>query len=443
MIFEEISWIRSNLHKFSPMLRQLALDWYRPFRFTPCFFQKYLKGMRKKFRKVPVIVQVRPKQDAVGADSIGDLIDDLLAIYDVIAKMTGCKIRVPLPLIHSFTARVDAKTLERLISLDEVVKVWYDDQVKSILDVAVPVTKAPALWQRNTTGKGIGVAIIDTGIHPHKDLEGRIVGFKDFVGKKTSAYDDNGHGTHVAGDIGSDGSKSEGRYQGAAPASNLIGVKVLNQFGSGALSTVIQGIEWCIRQKEALGIRVMNLSLGSKATQSYADDPVCQAVEKAWEQGIVVCVAAGNEGPQAGTIASPGIDPKAITVGAIDDKNTNEFGKYEVAGFSSRGPTVDGFLKPDLVSPGTNLISLRSPNSAIDRQNKSARVGKDYISLSGTSMATPVCAGIVALLLEQNPGLSPDRVKEVLMATAKPLEGQSETVQGKGLIDAEAAIKAL
>jgi len=320
-------------------------------------------------------------------------------------------------------------------------KVWVDGTVKAILDVASSAVKTSEVWERNISGKGIGVAVVDTGIYPHPDLSGRIIGFKDFVGTKTAAYDDNGHGTHVAGDIASDGSKSNSLYKGSAPGANVIGVKVLNSLGSGSLSTVIKGIQWCIDNRDSYGIKVINMSLGSTASQAYVDDPVCQAVEKAWESGIVVCVAAGNEGPEPRTIASPGIDPVILTIGAIDDKNSLNFSHYEVASYSSRGPTIDNLIKPDVVCTGTNIISLRSPNSTIDKQSKNSRVGNDYISLSGTSMATPVCAGIVALLLEANSSLTPVEVKKILMENTRPIPNVIDNFQGTGLVDADEAIK--
>jgi serine protease AprX len=428
MIFQEVSWIRSNVDKFCPSLKKQALEWYRPFRRVPCFLQKGLKSIRQHFKKVPIIVKIKPEVELTSGIS-------------ALSKVSGCKISRELPIINSFSSKVNAKTLEKLISEEAVERVWLDGTVKAILDYAEPAVKAPAIWNTGITGKGIGVAVIDTGIYPHPDLEGRIIGFKDFVGTKTAPYDDNGHGTHVAGDIASNGSQSNSLYKGTAPEANLIGVKVLNSIGSGTFSAVIQGIQWCIENKERLGIQVINMSLGSTATQSYKDDPVCMAVEKAWNSGIVVCIAAGNEGPQNNTIASPGIDPYVITVGAIDDKNSTNFADFSIASFSSRGPTIDNIVKPDLLCPGTNIISLRSPNSTIDKQYKNARVGSHYISLSGTSMATPVCSGLVALMLEAKNTLVPDDVKKALMNKGRLLPGLTNNDQGSGLADIEESIK--
>lgn len=264
------------------------------------------------------------------------------------------------------------------------------------------------------TGDGVNVAVLDTGVHQHPDLDGRIVEFVDLVNQNNDAYDDNGHGTHCAGDVAGNGAMSEGQYQGPATKANIIGIKVLDKMGSGSLSTVMEGVQWCIDHKDRLNIGVISMSLGTPASRSYPtedDDPMVQIVEAAWDAGIVVCVAAGNEGPDQQSIASPGISNKVITVGAMDDRGTIERQDDRIAEFSSRGPTIYNEVKPDVVAPGVDIISLRSPNSYIDRLQKSARVGEYYFTMSGTSMATPICAGVVALILEQNPSLSPDEVK--------------------------------
>lgn len=430
MIFQEVSWIRSNTDKFCPALRKLALEWYRPFKHVPCFMQGLFKAIKQRFKKLPVIVQF-------------DDNFEYNTCLEFLSITTKCKVSKELPLVHGFCANVNAIVLEQLISQKKVKKIWYDDTVKAVLDIASKEVNASTLWSLSPpyTGKDIVVAVLDTGIYNHPDLSGRIVAFKDLINGKTAPYDDNGHGTHVAGDIASSGSKSNGSYKGTAPEASLVGVKVLDRFGSGTLSKVIQGIQWCISNKDALKIKIISMSLGSTASQPHTDDPVCQAVEKAWDAGIVVCVAAGNEGPDAKTISSPGIDPKVITVGAIDDNNTSDISDDEIAYFSSRGPTLENILKPDIVSPGVNIISLRSPNSTLDKQNKSSRVGNYYFSLSGTSMATPICSGVAALLLQKNPSLTPSQIKKLIMTTAHPIGSLPATTQGSGLIDAAKAIE--
>lgn len=166
-------------------------------------------------------------------------------------------------------------------------------------------------------------------------MEGRITAFKDFVKNKATPYDDNGHGTHCAGDVAGNGLLSDGKYRGPAPDANLVGIKVLNKMGSGSLSTVIAGIKWCIQNKSQYQINVLSLSLGSTAEQSAADDPGVKAVEAAWDNGMVVCVAAGNAGPSEQTIGSPGISSKVITVGAVDDHNTVDRSEDVVADFQA------------------------------------------------------------------------------------------------------------
>lgn len=424
MIYEEVRWIRAGSEKLCPQLRKVALEWYRPRKYLPCFIQKPFKFLKQRWRKVHVIVQL---EETRGFSSLRENAANL-----------GCRIDRELPIINSFSTRVNAKKLEFLTQNYHVKKIWHDREFRAVLDVASPAVHAPALWERGITGKGVVVAVIDTGIYNHPDLSGRIVGFKDLVNQKSSPYDDNGHGTHVSGDVASSGLKSDFNYRGPAPEAVLVGVKVLDKNGSGSMSTVIEGIQWCLDTRNAFGIRALNLSLGSPASESYVNDPVCQAVEKAWQAGIVVCVAAGNEGPQPRTISSPGIDPVVITVGALNDFNTMNPDNDQVASFSSRGPTVDELNKPDIIAPGVNIISLRSPGSQLDKQNRNAKINSFYTSLSGTSMATPVCCGVVAQMLQLNSALTPDQVKSALMQTAKTLN-LDPNAQGAGVIDVERA----
>ena len=392
----------------------------------PCFISNPLKTLKQRWCKIPVIVQLN--KNAVDVLSVKSLADS-----------SGCTIKRNLPLIDSFSSDVNSKSLQKLVENGAIKKIWYDGEVRALLDVASPLVKADVLWDLGYTGKGIGIAVLDTGIYNHPDLSGRIIGFKDFIKNEGNTYDDNGHGTHVAGCAAASGNMSGNHFKGPASGANVIGVKVLNKIGSGSLSTVIQGVQWCIYNKERFNIRVLNLSLGSQAYQSYQDDPVCQAIEKAWEDRIVVCVAAGNSGPEPRTIGSPGHDPVIITVGAINDNNTIRPDDDTVASFSSRGPTIDGLIKPDVVAPGMNIVALRSPGSFIDKKSKETRVDGWHTTLSGTSMATPVCAGLVAQLLEINGNLSPDALKLLLKETARKLGEFGENDQGAGMVNGKAA----
>ena len=206
------------------------------------------------------------------------------------------------------------------------------------------------------------MAVIDTGIYPHPDLvypENRIVAWNDLVNGKDSPYDDNGHGTHVAGIIAGNGASSRGKYAGMAPEAKLIGVKALDQDGSGNTSDIISGIEWCIENQKTYNIKAINLSIGGTAQDSYSQDPLCRATSAAWRSGITVCVAAGNDGPDASTINTPAINPNVISVGNLDDQGTVDTSDDILSDSSSRGPTIDNLMKPDLLAPGTNIMSLR------------------------------------------------------------------------------------
>ncbi len=435
MIFNEVRWIRAYSHKLSLLLQKETLKLYRPFK-VPCFLQKPLKYIRRIFKKIPVIVCLeRTEKNDQSFDA---------AAFDV-AHQAGCKIKHSLPLVRGFSTAVTAGTLEKLCLESRVARIWYDRPVQAVLDIAAPTVKAPPVWDENFTGEGIAVAVVDTGIYPHQDLTepaNRIIAFHDIINQRTTSYDDNGHGTHVAGDIAANGFRSGGAYRGPAPGAGLVGIKVLDKYGSGSTSEVIAGLDWVVTSREKYRIRVVTLSLGSTATTSYRDDPLAMAVEKVWREGIVVCVAAGNSGPAGKTINSPGIAPSVITVGAADDRNTPGPSDDIVADFSSRGPTVDGLKKPDVVAPGVDIISLRSPGSQIDKSKKESRINSWYLSLSGTSMATPVCAGVCALVLEANPQLTPDQVKEIICGTAESMNLDPD-IQGAGLINAAKAVRAV
>lgn len=413
---------RRNGQKLDRSIRREIVQFYRPFRSVPCFLHNSLEKMRKRTKKLPVIIEFEKDTFTSG-------------ITDV--KNTKCRSLLEFPSVSCCSTKLSIGNIEHLVeNCTHIKKVYYDRKVTNFLDVASPSIHSDQLKQSGLTGKDITIAVIDTGIHPHPDLDGRIVAFKDFVNDKTAPYDDNGHGTHCAGDAAGNGELSNGKYQGPASEANLVGVKVLNKMGSGSLSTVIAGIEWCIQNKSQEGIDVLSLSLGSDAIESAEDDPVVRAVDMAWDNGMVVCVAAGNSGPAEGSIGSPGISPKIITVGAADDRNSVNRTDDTIADFSSRGPTIDNVTKPDLVTPGVNIISLRSPNSFIDKTNKGARVDTNYISLSGTSMATPICAGVVAQLLQKEPNLSPDQVKERLINACEEIVGQTPNDQGNGYLNA-------
>lgn len=410
-------WVRTHATKIDRTLRHRLIGMYRPYKWLPCFLHKFLYLVRAFFIKHQVIVKF---WDDVRSNEVPQF---------------GTK-KKDLSIINGSALKLSANKMIKLLQTGSVERIWLDGEVSAIMDVATPSIHAPELWQNSYTGKGVGIAVVDTGVYRHPDFtepENRIVAFKDFVKNRSTAYDDNGHGTHCAGIAVGNGISSKGKYKGIAYDANIIGVKVLTKQGSGSLSTVIEGIQWCVENKDTYNIRIISLSLGAPTQTDPSQDPMCITVSKAWSEGIVVCVAAGNEGPEQGTIGSPAIDPDIITVGALDDRGTIDRDDDVIAGFSSRGPTISGEIKPDLVTPGVDIISLRSPNSYMDKYSSERRVGKWYFSLSGTSMATPICAGAVALMLEANPLLTPEQVKQYLMEGVDDL-GYPSTVQGAGYV---------
>src|SRR5262245_23273189 len=270
------------------------------------------------------------------------------------------------------------------------------------------------------TGKNIGVAIVDSGITPHQALANKIVANVSFVPGDPSVSDAFGHGTHVAGIIAGSGAPSvTPLYSGGiAPDARLVNVRVLGADGSGYVSDVIDGIEWVIAHKTQYNIRVINLSLGHPVMESCSTDPLCQEVGKAVQNGIVVVAAAGNYGKSAdghtilGGIASPGNSPDAITVGALNTWSTVKRSDDTVATFSSRGPTAyDLAIKPDVAAPGVKIISLQAKDSLLATLYPATHVAGSgsnaYMFLSGTSQATPMVSGGVALLLQGSPSLTP------------------------------------
>ncbi|GIO24854.1 S8 family peptidase [Oceanobacillus sp. J11TS1] len=342
--------------------------------------------------------------------------------------------------INAMKGHLTPDRIKQIKDHDAVDRIFYDRKVTSFLDIACEQTGAVKVREElGVTGKDVTIAVIDTGIHPHDDLTNptnRIIAFQDFINGESEPYDDNGHGTHCAGDAAGNGSLSNGKYAGPAPEASIVGLKVLDEQGSGRLSTIIEGLEWCIDHKEEHNIRIISLSLGAPAYESFRDDPLSLAAQAAWHEGMVVCAAAGNSGPSAATISTPAIDPFIITVGSTDDQNTLERTDDVIADYSSRGPTIDTLVKPDVYAPGTNIISLLAPGSAIESEIPEMVIDESYIQLSGTSMATPICAGIIALMLEANPKLSPNDVKSILKATSHPTLDDVW-----GYIEAESAVQ--
>lgn len=272
------------------------------------------------------------------------------------------------------------------------------------------------------TGKGVGVAVMDTGIFLHPDFGNRVVGFADMVNRHRDPYDDCGHGSHICGIIGGSGALSDGRYQGMAPGCNLVAVKVLDRKGNGYASDVLAGIDWLLNRKEELGLRIINISVGSGGRKNMNENSaLVRGVNRAWDAGLVVVVAAGNNGPGRMTITTPGISRKVITVGCSDDYREILVSGKRMVDYSGRGPTAACICKPDVVAPGSSVVSCASRN------------GK-YAIKSGTSMSTPIVSGAIALLLEKYPDMTNRDVKLKLLESARDL-GLPRNQQGRGQLD--------
>jgi serine protease AprX len=357
----------------------------------------------------------------------------------------GATLKSKLHTIRAVTMRVPVGMLAQLADDPNVAYISPDRPVGLTAtneDYTAAVEADVAAAQFAMDGTGVGVAVIDSGVADHADLHNasgasRVVYSQSFVAGDVTTSDQYGHGTHVAGLVGSSGVSSgtgngyAAKYAGVAPNVNIINLRVLDQNGSGTDSQVIAAIQQAIALKNTYNIRVISMSLGRPVFESYTLDPVDQAVESAWKAGIVVVVAAGNNGRDNSmgthgyaTIGVPGNDPAVITVGATRTFSTATRVDDAIASYSSKGPTlVDHLVKPDIVAPGNRMVSLLVANSTLDKKYKSLEIvptsgTPKYFRLSGTSMATPLVSGAVALMLQKNPSLTPDQVKARLMKTA-------------------------
>ena len=392
-------------------------------------------------RKVTAIVQFKPKFSERKAK--------------VLVRAHGGKVTSRVPFIHGLAVKLPAKQAKLLARDKNVVGLTLNSRVHSTgltadqLATSYPkTTRADKLWQRGITGRGVGVAVIDTGI------AGEMPDFKDFNGESrivanvvtspgaTTAGDGFGHGTHVAGIIAGnsltrpEGDPFRGRYLGVAPEANLVAVKASDDAGNSTILDVINGIAFVVEHRRDFNIRVLNLSLSTDAPQSYKTDPLDAAVEYAWQKGIVVVAASGNRGNTADAVQyAPANDPYVISVGGIDE--TANYGKGSRANWSSTGRTQDGIAKPEVMAPGAHIVSLLAPNSAFAALCPNCAIGGAYFKAGGTSMAAPVVSGAAALLLQARPTLTPDQVKALLMGTDRAVSGGDN---GAGVIDVERAV---
>ena len=385
----------------------------------------------------------------------------LTGIRGAIAQAGGA-LRRELRGINGQAAVIPDAALAMLAARPDVAGVSLDRVIVGAMDRTGPTVGAAAVRQElGYDGAGVTVAVVDSGVTPwHDDLADgwghqRVVRFVDFVNAGHTPYDDYGHGTHVAGIIAGSGFDSSGARTGIAPAAGLVVLKALDASGRGRISNVIAAIDYAIEQRAALNVRVINLSVASGVYESFETDPLALATERAVRAGIVVVAAAGNHGvsPEDRTryrgITSPGNSPWVLTVGASSHMGTVARQDDTVAVFSSRGPTaIDQVAKPDVVAPGVGVTSLAAPESAfystwspflLSGTVPTAHV--PYLSLTGTSMASPVVAGTVALMLQANPSLTPNAVKAILQYTAQPSDAYDPLTVGAGFVNTMGAVQ--
>ena len=373
-------------------------------------------------QKVPVIVQRAPA-----------------ATSQAIAKAAGGSVQEEFKFIHSFRMTVPAKTIENLSKNPNVRYISPDGPVDinavdtSTLETLYPqLVGATSQWNSGTglTGQGVTIAVIDSGVNTHPDFGNRI-GLR-WASRSGNNTDPNGHGTHVAGTI--TGRSADGKYIGVAPDARILSLKVADDKYQTSEASVVKALEWAYTNRNTYNIRIVNMSLSAHTATPYIYSPLAAAVEKLWQSGIVVVVAAGNRGWGPGVANyPPANDPFVITVGALDDNQTADPSDDTLAQFSSYGTTQNNIIKPDIVAPGRRIVAPSAGANALLVKNYPERVTADgqYIRLSGTSMAAPMVSGLVALMLEKYPELTPGQVKWALTTSAQAYSGQPVGTGGR------------
>ncbi len=359
-------------------------------------------------------------------------------VEGLVARMGGA-VTQDLHIINAFAAKMRAGDVLQLAGAEGVRWISLDAPIDysggpdgtvnmgALLTVYNQAIGADKVWSMGYQGSSVTVAVVDSGFTGHEDFRAfpsggpmRLLTRVGFNGHETNLDDHYAHGDHVMGIIGGNGRKSKGQYVGVAPRVNLVSVKVSDGSGQSSTSGVVKGLQWIYDNKDKYNIRVVNLSLNSAVAESYQTSPLNAALEILWFNKIVVVVSAGNNAQsQSGTLYPPANDPFVITVGATDPMGTASVADDAMAGYSAHGKTTDGYNKPDILAPGSNLVGpLSSGGAELSKAHPDHRVNDTaYFRMSGTSMAAAVTAGAVALLLEKEPTLTPDQVKYRLLNT--------------------------
>lgn len=286
------------------------------------------------------------------------------------------------------------------------------------------------------TGAGVTAALLDTGFAMHPDIAGRLVCFRDFVRHGKRPYDDCGHGTHVAGCLCGNGGCFGGSYAGVAPGCRIVACKVLDEKGEGSVENMIEGIRYVLKTRSLYHTRILNISVGvGDVHRKEKQDELRYWLDLAWQMGLLVVIAAGNSGPGPNSISPLAMSPNVIAVGCHDGKDRSGF-KNCCDSYSGRGPEGNLVRKPDLVSPGTDIISCNAGFST----NPWGGIKNPYVVKSGTSMAVPAVSGAAALLMQKNPLLSNRQIKDRLLFSARDL-GEDWGKQGWGMLCVKQALQ--
>ena len=296
------------------------------------------------------------------------------------------------------------------------------------------VVHAKEVYQNGYTGKGVRIALLDTGVQPRTGLSGRIYLFRDYIKYRRKIYDDNGHGTHIAGILcGEQNVREKGslKYQsGMAPGAELVVFKILDEHGKGSTDKAIRALDWILENHKREKIRILNFSMGYMPNGNpRIQKQLVEKLEQLWEEGVTVVTAAGNNGPEENTITIPGVSRKVITVGSSDDiRPKTKQGKQKVDGYGGRGPTDCCIVKPEILAPGTEIYSLSHTHDGLVRK-------------SGTSMSVPVVCGALALALEKKPMLRPVELKLLLYDSVSPVK--EENMPAWGILNVDNLMKIL
>ena len=401
---------------------------------------------------------LHPSLAEIAAQSPSQMVSVIIQVQDnkheveqLVSRLDG-EITHDLHILNAFTAKLSAESTlyladdpnVRWVSLDTQVEGSKGKPVKEGIEFVpepenyfLETLNVQPLWDMGLQGQGITVAVIDSGVNLEKDLQinpkkakpdSRVIEQVTFNSNSGHANDATGHGTHVAGIIAGSGYRSDGLYAGIAPQVNIISLKICDDMGMAYESDAIEAMQWVLEHKDQFNIRVVNMSVNSTQESSYHSSPLNAAAEILWFNGVVVVASVGNKGAGGGyntANAAPANDPFVITVGATDEHQSPDPSDDTLASFSSHGTTSDGFNKPELVAPGTEIISILGPENWIPEYPDHVVMNGEYFRLSGTSMSAPMVAGAAALLLQDEPYLTPDQVKFRLMDSARFIGGGS------------------